>query len=367
MKKIFIFHATYGSGHKRAAEALYNYIKERYPGYDVRIFDSLDYVFAIYRIVTKAVYYWSVDKAKWLWRLIFSGVNRAGPGGMYYKWQLYTDVLFARKLIKFVTDENPQCVIFTHFHSEEIISHLKKLKKINSKLACVITDYMAHSVWFHREVDMFFVASDFVKEGLIRLGCSSDRIFVTGISIGSQFCSDPDISMIKPYMGKNNILFIGDYVGSGRFKEKLREHKIKYPGTGVFILSKKIEAYLDTESGFVKENRIFCDKLRPDVEKFYKAADVVVSKSGGLTTSELTAMGKALIAFRPIPGQEESNCRALEKNKACLRIEDIGSLAKKAFEIVNSPEAIRELSVNAAKIGKPGATFEISGKIVDSI
>ncbi|MBN2189965.1 MAG: hypothetical protein JW728_01985 [Candidatus Aureabacteria bacterium] len=367
MKKIFIFYATYGSGHKRAAEALYSHIKERYPGYDVRIFDSLDYVLAIYRAVTKSVYYWSVDKAKWLWKLIFSGVNRATPGGLYYKWQLYTDVLFARKLVKLITDENPQCIIFTHFHSEEIISHLKKLKKIDSKLACVITDYMAHSVWFQKEVDIFFVASDSVADGLIRLGCRPEKIFVTGISIGGQFRSEPDVSMLKPYMGENNILFIGDYVGSARFKEDLRRHKIKYPGTGVFILSKKIKGYLDTEAGFAGENRIFCDNLRSDVEKFYRAADVVVSKSGGLTTSELTAMGKALIAFRPIPGQEEANCEALEKAKACLRIDDISVLAGKAFEIVNSPGIIREMGINAAKIGKPAATFEISGKIIDSI
>ncbi|MDD5643974.1 MAG: glycosyltransferase [bacterium] len=367
MKKIFIFHASYGLGHKRAAEALCDHMKKHYPDSDIRIFDSMDYVFPLYKIVTKGVYYWSVDKAKWLWKLIFAGVDKAKPGGFYYKWQLYTDLLFARKLIKLVEKENPRCVIFTHFHSEEIVSYIKRLGKIDSKLACVVTDYMAHSIWFQQEIDMFFVASDFVKEGLIRLGCPPGKIFVTGISIGSQFCSDPDVSMLKPYIKRNNILFIGDYIESKKFKTDLRKYKKTYPDTGVFILSKKIGIYLKTELEFAEKESIFCDNLRTDVEKFYKAADIVVSKSGGLTTSELTAMGKALIVFSPIPGQEEANCDALEKADACVRIDDINFLVRKSFEIANSAETVRKLSVNAGKIGKPGAVFEISGKIMDGI
>ena len=367
MKKIFIFHATYGSGHKRAAEALYGYMKKRFSGFDIRIFDSLDYVSPIYRIVTKKSYYWSIERAQFIWKAIFNFVNRAKPGGFYYRWQQYTDLFFAGRLKKMLKKEQPDCLISTHFHPEEIACRLKEQGDINSFLGCVITDYMAHSIWFQKKIDAYFAASEFVRDGLVKLGVDPGRIFITGISIGEQFCADTDIKNIKPYMKKRNILFIGDYVADRKFKAEMRKELEIYPDTGVFLLSRKINKYVETEGDCIAKHNIFCSNLRTDVEKFYKAAGLVVTKSGGLTTSELTAMGKPMVIYKPIPGQEEANCEELLKRRAGIKIEKSNELVKESFKLAYDGERLNQMSENSKRLGKPNSTFDISEKIIEQL
>ena len=364
MKKIFIFHATYGSGHKRAAEALYEYMKKRFPEFDIRIFDSLDYVSPIYRMVTQKSYYWSVERAQFIWKAIFSFVNRAKPGGFYYTCQQYIDLFFAGRLRKMLKKEQPDCLISTHFHPGEIACCLKEKGDINSFLGCVITDYMAHSIWFRKNIDAYFAASEFVRDGLVKLGADPGRIFITGISIGEQFRADPEIKDIKPYMKKRNILFIGDYAADRKFKAGMKKELEIYPDTGVFLLSRKIDKYVETEGDCIAKHNIFCSNLRTDVEKFYKAADIVVTKSGGLTTSELTAMGKPMVIYRPIPGQEEANCEELLKRSAGIKIKKRNELVKKSFELAHDSKRLNQMSENSKRLGKANATFDISEKII---
>ena len=61
--------------------------------------------------------------------------------------------------------------------------------------------------------------------------------------------------------------------------------------------------------------------FRADVQHFMFAADLLVTKPGGLTVSEALACGLPLAVFEAIPGQEEENAFFLEKRGMAIRLE----------------------------------------------
>ena len=90
------------------------------------------------------------------------------------------------------------------------------------------------------------------------------------------------------------------------------------------------------------------------------AADIVVSKPGGLTTSETLARGAAMVIVNPIPGQESRNSDFLLENGAAIKINNIGTLAHKLGKLLDDRPMLNRLKANACKIGKPLAAFDVA-------
>jgi processive 1,2-diacylglycerol beta-glucosyltransferase len=106
----------------------------------------------------------------------------------------------------------------------------------------------------------------------------------------------------------------------------------------------------------------FTDKIH----ELMAIADLVVSKPGGLTTSEVLASGAAMAIVNPVPGQESRNNDFLLENKAAIKINNIATLQYKITKLLEEEGRLAELKQNARKLGKPRAAFEI-GKIAKEL
>jgi processive 1,2-diacylglycerol beta-glucosyltransferase len=92
------------------------------------------------------------------------------------------------------------------------------------------------------------------------------------------------------------------------------------------------------------------------------AADLVVSKPGGLTTSETLARGAAMVIVDPIPGQESRNSDFLLENGAAIKVNNLAALGHKVEAILSEPTRLAQLKSNAAKLGRPRAAFDVIEK-----
>lgn len=95
------------------------------------------------------------------------------------------------------------------------------------------------------------------------------------------------------------------------------------------------------------------------------AADVVLSKPGGLTTSEVLARGKPMAIVNPIPGQESRNSDYLLENGAAIKINNVATLPQKLGQLLANPTRLEELNRNAKRIGRPNAAFDIAKMVLD--
>jgi processive 1,2-diacylglycerol beta-glucosyltransferase len=97
-----------------------------------------------------------------------------------------------------------------------------------------------------------------------------------------------------------------------------------------------------------------------EMHELMMAADLVMTKPGGLTTSEALACGAAMIVVNPIPGQESRNSDFLLENGAAIKMNNLATLTYKLKGLLKEPERIRQLKQNARYLGKPDAAFQIA-------
>ncbi len=96
------------------------------------------------------------------------------------------------------------------------------------------------------------------------------------------------------------------------------------------------------------------------IDELMAVADIVVSKPGGLTTSEILARGAAMAVVNPIPGQESRNSDFLLENGAAVKINNLATLGHKLTPLLEDPSRLARLKENARRIGKPQAAFDIA-------
>ena len=95
------------------------------------------------------------------------------------------------------------------------------------------------------------------------------------------------------------------------------------------------------------------------------AADIVLSKPGGLTTSETLARGAAMAIINPIPGQESRNSDYLLENGAAIKINNIGTLKHKLETLLADPKRLASLKAASKRLGRPRAAFTVAEKVLE--
>ncbi len=89
-------------------------------------------------------------------------------------------------------------------------------------------------------------------------------------------------------------------------------------------------------------------------------ADMVLTKPGGLTTSEVLARGAAMAIVNPIPGQESRNSDYLLENGAAIKINNIATMRIKLTELLEDQGRLERLKENALRLAKPQAAFDVA-------
>ncbi len=102
-----------------------------------------------------------------------------------------------------------------------------------------------------------------------------------------------------------------------------------------------------------------------EMDELMAAADLVVSKPGGLTTSEALARGTPMAVVNPIPGQESRNSDFLLENAAAIKVNNVATLPYKLEQLLSTPGRLAELTANAKRLGRPRAAFDVAQAALD--
>jgi processive 1,2-diacylglycerol beta-glucosyltransferase len=95
------------------------------------------------------------------------------------------------------------------------------------------------------------------------------------------------------------------------------------------------------------------------IDELMAVADLVVSKPGGLTTSETLARGAAMVIVNPTPGQESRNSDFLLENGAAIKVNNLATFTHKVAPLLDNPERLAQLKANSHRLGRPRAAFDI--------
>lgn len=368
MKKVIIFYGSYGGGHLSAARSIKENILENYKDAEVEMWDCIEYINKILNKLTTKAYSDMSKNAHWMWKQIYYGAD-SGP---LSKLSNAVNRIMAIKLNKLIKSFNPDYIISTHPFSSQMCALLKKKEKINCKLATVLTDYAPHNQWIvhHEYVDYYFVAHDGMKEILQNSGIEENKIFATGIPLSNRFLLHYDKEGTLKEFGlepnKTTILFFagGEY-GFGKDKtfnilrtliEKFENLQIVAIAGKNEKMKERFEELVEVENA--KEN-VKILAYTNKVPELMSISDIVISKPGGLTTTESLASGLPIIVINPIPGQEEENAEFIEKHNVGIWIRKKDDVEEKLKEILLSNEKIKEMKINARLLAKKNSSNDI--------
>lgn len=330
-------------------------------------------------------------KSRWLGKLATAGYIQS----VKYMPQLY-GYLYERKssgksmnlmkktVLKWTADKirrrfknpPPDLLISTHAFASGVAALLQESWKIPT--VSIVTDFVVHPFWLHAHTDLFLVGSRELENDLIKRGVAPKRIQVTGIPVDAQFQVSQDKREAREKLGLSfhvkTVLLMGGGAGLGPLPAILRSlRKIKTPiqvlvVTGVNRrLCKKMERLGKKMTASKGKNAIEMVKVYGYVENvhdFMAASDLLITKPGGLTTSEALASELPLLIVRPLPGQEVRNARYLMHEKAAVivkREKDVGKLAE---SLLNDQAQLKALQSRSRALKKPDSAHSAARQIL---
>ena len=368
MKKVLIFYASYGGGHLSAAKSIQECMATNYPEVEIELIDCMKYISKTIEKVTTAAYKEFAKKAPWAWGRIYSDSQKGPLAHITTR----SNKVMAIKLLKLLREKQPDLIVSTHPFGSQMCSYLKRKGKINSKIATIMTDFAPHDQWLVGSdyTDFYFVAHDKMKDYLEKKGISPDKVFATGIPISNKFLVHYDRNEILNYFGlKDNlktVLFFGggEYgLGKNRTLKIFKCFAKNFDDIQVVAIAGKNEkmklAFEKVVKEYGKEDTIKILEYTDKVPELMAISDLVVTKPGGLTTTESLASNLPIVVINPIPGQEEENAEFLEDNNIAVWIrkdDDSEAILKKLF---SEPERINEMKFNTDILAKKNSTKDI--------
>ena len=368
MKKIIIFYGSYGGGHLSAARSIKEYIENNYNDIEIQMIDCMEYISKTINKVTTKAYSEFAKKAPWAWGHIYKKAEK----GVIAKITTDSNKLMAYKLNKLLQEFNPNYVISTHPFSSQMCAYLKKKDKIKFKLATVMTDYAAHDQWllYPEEVDYFFVAHNGMRDALVEKGISRAKVYATGIPLSNRFLEHYNkqeiLNEFGLEQGKKRVLFFagGEYgLGKNKTFEILKTFAESFDNLQIIAIAgrnknmkEKFTKFVDNTS---RHETIKILEYTNKVPELMSISDLVVTKPGGLTTTESLASGLPIIVINPIPGQEEENAEFLEKNGVAIWLKKEANVKSLLEDIFNNPNKMLEMKIKARLLAKKNSTQDI--------
>ena len=374
MKRVLIMYAKYGGGHLSAATSIQTYLEDHHSqDVEVKCVDCMEFVSPFLNKITTDAYKFMAKKAPGLWKKIYYGARK----GVLSRISTKANAMMAKKLLKLFDEYLPDIVVSAHPFANQMTSYLKEFKGVNCTLATVLTDFSPHEQWLvgHEFCDLFFVSNDKMRENMItKYGVSAEKIFVTGIPLSNRF-SYPmnDAETYRNYgldKDKKLILFFGGGefgLGQARTIEVLRAlttHLDTYQIVAISGRNKKMNDEFLRLSGELNNKNLHVIKYSNDVPELMHIASLVVTKPGGLTSSESLASHLPIIISNPIPGQEEENAEFLEGSGAAVWIRKEDNVRDVVDGILNDESRLEEMREKSSVIARCGSTSDICEKIV---
>lgn len=362
-KKVLLVYASAGAGHQKAAEALYQYLKDNHPEFELKIIDLLDYTPALFRLLYSRGYIFLISRLPWLWYLFY----RISAFSSNNKIFAYLDYLTASPFVDLLERETPDAVISTHFLTSSVLTVFKNKNPAQKiKLVSIITDYNLHPLWIGQGVDLYIAACDFVREELSRRKVLTEKIKALGIPAKEKFYRQEDRKRIAAKYGIKDSLFtvlvITGAVGLGPIEEIVQALG---GDVQLLVVCGKNKGLYQRLSGNDNKGciRIVPFPLIDYVDELMSVSDAVVTKAGGLTITESLAKKLPMVFFSNIPGLESANARVLSENGCAFDTAGIEEIKQRVFSLKNNPAFYQETVSNIARFRKEQTLAAITAQV----
>lgn len=351
--RVLIFSTTFGAGHIKAAEAIIAGIKNLAPSTEIVHEDAMKLINQVLNSLLRTSYIKVIKRAPSLWGKFYNSVRTKSYDSLFQR----VNYLGQKQLLTYIVDLQPDVIVSTYPTVSGALASLRLKGELSIPLVSIVTDYTVHGQWIHPGIDLNIVGCAKVHDGLVEWGIAPRRIQVSGIPVNPDFEYRLDKEEILKKLGLHQdyltILIMGGAYGVLDKAQSMARDLLHLEGPFQTIIvcgkDKKLYHSLDE---IVEEarNPVIRYGFVDNMDELMTAADIMITKAGGLTVSEALAKHLPMLIFKPIPGQEQDNAFYIQEVGAGRIVNTYDDFRAVIDELVMNPETIKEMRKAAGRV-----------------
>lgn len=344
--KVILFYSSIGQGHISAARSIEKEIREQDPAAIVLQKDIREFMDPMGRMLDEKIYWFVVKNLPILFDNLFQSMQEQGNrvGSLTCLPNDYPE----QKVYEYLVDEAPDAVLATHYGAAQVLGNLRENGLIpNIKIGWLHTDYcVGYFPRISKRIDRTFLAHPALENSWLTAGVFPDLIETSGMPVNipidepddfkeclTHIGFSPSIKTITIASGKEGV---GDFPGIVTSLAKSTENPMQVIAV-CGCNKKQFQALQKTQSQIPKHIKleIMGFILQTELVSFIQAADLFITKAGGLSPAEAFVLGKPTILLNVISGHEKENAELFAKlglAEINIETEEIGGQVQALLE-----------------------------------
>lgn len=359
--RVLLLSCNTGGGHNSAANAVMNEFESR--GILCDRADALAFISEVHSGIVSNGHSYIYRHLPQLFGVGYRFEEKHPPKFIYDQM-----ALGAKKLAQHVVDGCYDAIVCTHMFAAMMVTEAHKKHGITIPQYLVITDYCVYPGTEMVDVERFFIPAEALRPAYVSVGVASERVVATGIPISTGFMNATDKLSVRrklhlPETGKMVLLFSGS-IGCGRLHKVAPELEQKLPDDTTLViicgnnhrLHKQLKRVCTDKTVVVGFTNRVCD--------YMTAADLCISKPGGLSVTEMLVKQLPMVLMLSVPGCESRNQEFFVGHHAAIGTDDWTSAIEETTRLIASQERMEAMKENLQSIGYPGGATVIADTVI---
>lgn len=363
--KVLILTTALGQGHNSAAASIAKHLQQM--GHEHTVVDMYEYISPRLKDIMSKGYLFTVDSAAKI-RPLAKTVYQLNESREVDSEEFSLSTIFNRMeasgLRELLDQYNPDAVICTQVYAAQAISYLKCKGLTNALAIGIITDFTVQTYWQDTScLDYIVTSTPMLAYQLGQRGIPARKHLPIGIPIDAKFQNEMPAHLARRQLGLREslptILVMGGSMGYGKLDVAIKDlDTLPFDFQALVVCGSNAKLYERLMS--LRTARLFrIYGYTKEVDLLMSASDLIVTKPGGITTSEALAKGLPMAIFDPIPGMEERNAEFLTAAGAAVLTTPTFSLPEAAAMVLQYPQNQRRMSQAARELAHPKSTEEL--------
>jgi processive 1,2-diacylglycerol beta-glucosyltransferase len=364
-RRFLLLHITTNSGHHRASCAIQETLRQLDPTAQITSINAFAYTSRLVRWAISRTYSSLIRHQPDVWEYLYDNPV------IHRRVQLFRALLHQYQAVKFaklLDAVRPHAIACTQAYPCGVVADFKKHRRLQIPLVGVLTDYAPHLYWFHDTVDTYVVPSEQVRQRFLIRGVPEERVKTLGIPIDPRFAqpTDREATARRYRLDRSHpiLLIMGGGGGFGQLREIVFQLDTLPHPCQLVVLTGTNRTVFNWLQAQRFRHRVTPLSFTTDVPALMDIATLLVSKPGGLTTSEALAKGLPLVIVNPIPGQEAYNARFLLSQGAAVQTGSLALVRQTVRDLLEDPERLAGLRQRTAALAHPDAAWDVARLLI---
>lgn len=360
--KVLVLSITAGQGHNATAKAICAYLE--LIGCEAEMLDTFNYVSRILGETVSKGYLITASKAKLAYKSAYRLAELRKKSKSDASPTRATGTMMAKKLLGYISDYDPDVIICTHIFAGIILDVLKEKRETRAKCIGILTDFAFHPYWEEGlNLDYVVTPNELLTAQAMKKGFSKEQILPLGIPIHPKFSKSVTKEEARARLGldlrKRTVLLMSGSMGYGHIESTVNTlDAVPHDFQIITVCGNNAEAKARIDAMRTKK-RILNFGFTDKVDLLMDASDCIITKPGGLTSSEALAKCLPMIIVNPIPGQEDRNTEFLVNNGAAMAVTATSPLDEVLYQFFVDPRRSEIMREAIKLISKPESTKDI--------